>query len=76
LSHQHEGPDDIRVEFLPPAFEVIASERTPDRVDVLCQHCKVSARRDFRPRRKFAQRAFAEFRKLLPKLGRPATVHH
>ncbi len=70
LSHQHEGIADIRVEFLAPAFKFIESETTPDRVDVLCAQCNVSARRDIRVRRRIRQVLFAEFRKLLPKFPR------
>ncbi len=67
MSHQHDGIPDIRVEFLAPAFRYVESETTPDRVDVLCAQCNVSARRDIRIRRKFRQTLFAEFRKLFPK---------
>ncbi len=67
LSHQHDGPADIQVEFIAPGFRVIANDRTPDRVDVICEHCKVSARRDIHVRRKFAEILSREARKLLPK---------
>lgn len=67
LSHQHDGPADIRVEFLAPGFRVIASDRTPDRVDVLCEHCKMSARRDMRVRRGFLKTLAAKFSDALPK---------
>lgn len=67
LSHQHDGPSDIRVEFIAPGFRVIANDRTPDRVDVICEHCKVSARRDIRIRRSIGRIFAREVRKLLPK---------
>ena len=75
LSHEHEGPTDIRVEFLAPGFRVIASDRTPDKVDVICEHCKTSAREDFRVRKSIGEIFSREARKLLPKnlfqQGRP-----
>jgi hypothetical protein len=67
LSHQHDGPADIRVEFIAPNFRVIENERTPDRVDVICEHCKISARRDVRTRKRFGQIVVREIRRLLPK---------
>jgi hypothetical protein len=67
LSHQHDGPADIRVEFIAPGFRVIASDRTPDRVDVICERCKTSARRDIRVRKRFGEFVSRELRKLLPK---------
>ena len=75
LSHDHEGLADIRVEFLAPAFRVIPSDRTPDRVDVLCEHCKVSARRDFRERGKIWRTMLAKFRDQIPKFsGQPQKI--
>jgi hypothetical protein len=67
LSHQHDGPADIRVEYLAPGFKVVPSDRTPDRIDVICERCKVSARRDFRVRRSFVEALSSEIRSLLPK---------
>jgi hypothetical protein len=49
---------------------VIESNRTPDNVDVLCERCNVSARRDFRVRRKIRKVLFNSLRKLLPKFPR------
>lgn len=74
MSHCHDGLADIRVEFLAPAFRVIPSDRTPDRLDVLCEHCKVSARRDLHMRRKFWKTAADELRKLLPKFSRKQKI--
>ncbi len=51
LSHSHDGPVDIRTEFIAPGFRAIPSDLMPDRVDVLCERCNVSARMDFRVRR-------------------------
>lgn len=67
MSHQHDGPADIRVEFIAPNFRVIVNERTPDRVDVICEHCKISARRDVRARKRFGQIVARKIRRLLPK---------
>jgi hypothetical protein len=76
LSHQHDGPADIRVEFIAPGFRVIPSDRTPDRIDVLCEHCKMSARRDFRVRRNFLKLLAEKLQVGLPKkLSRPARPH-
>ncbi|HVP85341.1 MAG TPA: hypothetical protein VMS78_11515 [Rhizomicrobium sp.] len=73
LSHQHDGPSDIRVEFIAPGFRVIASDRTPDRIDVLCEHCKMSARSDMRVRRSFLKLLAGKLQAALPKrLSRPA----
>ncbi|HVT24039.1 MAG TPA: hypothetical protein VHD95_05385 [Rhizomicrobium sp.] len=67
MSHQHDGPADIRVEFIAPGFRVIPSDRTPDRVDIICERCKTSARRDIRVRKRLGQFVSREVRKLLPK---------
>src|SRR5690242_11273670 len=67
LSHQHDWSGDIRVEFIAPNFRVIVNERTPDRVDVICEHCKISARRDVRARKRFGQIVARKIRRLLPK---------
>jgi hypothetical protein len=73
LSHQHDGPADIRVEFIAPGFRVIPSDRTPDHIDVLCEHCKMSARADMRVRRNFLKLLAGKLQAGLPKkLLRPA----
>lgn len=67
LSHQHDGPADVRVEFVANGFRVIPSDRTPDHVDVLCEHCKMSARADIRLRRNFFKLLAGKLQAALPK---------
>lgn len=67
FSHQIDGPADIRVEFLAPGFRVVPSKRTPDRMDVICEACGISARADFRVRRTVGQWLAEMRRKFWPK---------
>ncbi len=58
MSYAHDGPTDIRVEFLPPTFNFAQNPAMPHGVDIKCGHCNVSARRDVRHLKRKLFRAF------------------
>gem|GEM_PF-5832185 len=70
MSHAHDGPEDIRVEFLPPTFNFTQDPALPHGVDIRCSHCDLSARRDVRHAKgKYLRALLAPFQRLTHKFA-------